>query len=108
MKTAARDIRRRECALIAPEAAVAVNCSRGDDKEDIVRVAKRIGTFATSIEPHDDCCSLFIPKHPATGAAAWQLDLEEKKYDVEALVADALAKTETLRVNARQTETVPA
>ncbi len=70
----------------------------GDDKEDIVRVAKRIGTFATSIEPHDDCCTLFVPRRPATRASAVQLDAEEAKYDVHALVEASLAKTETVAV----------
>lgn len=66
----------------------------GDDKEDIVRVAKRIGTYATSIEPHDDCCTLFVPQRPATKADAVRLDREEAKYDVAALVDAALANAE--------------
>jgi thiamine biosynthesis protein ThiI len=70
----------------------------GDDKEDIVCVAKRIGTYATSIEPHDDCCTLFVPRRPATRAKAADLDIEEAKYDVNALVDAALAATETVAV----------
>lgn len=66
----------------------------GDDKEDIVRVARRIGTYPISIEPHDDCCSLFVPQHPATRADAARLDAEERKYDVAALVEGALARAE--------------
>lgn len=81
----------------------------GDDKEDIVRVAKRIGTYATSIEPHDDCCTLFVPRRPATRATATQLDIEEAKYDVNALVEAALAATETVAVtSAVQRVTVAA
>ena len=64
----------------------------GDDKEDIVRAAKRIGTYATSIEPHDDCCTLFVPQRPATRADAARLDREEAKYDVAALTGNLEAK----------------
>lgn len=66
----------------------------GDDKEDIVRVAKRIGTYATSIEPHDDCCSLFVPRHPATRASVQTLDAEEAKYEADAMADAALAAAE--------------
>lgn len=72
----------------------------GDDKEDIVRVAKRIGTFETSIEPHDDCCSLFVPRHPATRATADVLDAEEAKYDPDAMAEAALAAAERVIVAA--------
>ncbi len=70
----------------------------GDDKEDIVRVAKRIDTYKTSIEPHDDCCTLFVPRRPATRATIAELDTEEAKYEVHALVDAALAATETVAV----------
>ena len=40
----------------------------GMDKAEAVSLAKRIGTFDTSILPYDDCCSLFVPRHPATRA----------------------------------------
>jgi len=66
----------------------------GDDKEDIVVVAKRIGTYAVSIEPHDDCCTLFVPRKPATRSTAEALDAEEKTYDLDALIEEAIAKTE--------------
>ena len=41
----------------------------GDDKAEIMELAERIGTFEISTLPHDDCCSLFVPKHPATNAS---------------------------------------
>lgn len=91
----------------AVSAAVTVPVFRpliGDDKEDIVAVAKKIGTYATSIEPHDDCCSLFVPRAPATKARVQDLDAEEAKYDVAALMADALAKTEIVTVAATQSD----
>jgi len=62
----------------------------GDDKEDIVQVARRIDTYEVSIEDHDDCCSLFMPSNPATRASIKNLDIEEAKYDAEALAEAAL------------------
>ena len=35
----------------------------GDDKQEIIDLAKKIGTYPVSIQPHQDCCSLFVPKH---------------------------------------------
>lgn len=66
----------------------------GEDKDDIVAMARRIGTYATSIEPHDDCCTLFVPRRPATRSTAAALDAEERKYDLDALIDAALAKAE--------------
>ena len=61
------------------------------DKADIVQQAKRIGTFETSILPYDDCCSLFVPKHPATRARVEDLTRAEHGLDVAAM-ADELAQ----------------
>lgn len=66
----------------------------GDDKTEIITKARRLGTFDVSIQPHDDCCSLFVPKHPATSTTVGALTHEEEKLTIEALVADALAGTE--------------
>lgn len=61
------------------------------DKEEIVRLARKIGTFETSILPYEDCCTVFTPKHPVTKPELAKLIEEEKKLDVEALVEEALA-----------------
>ncbi len=55
------------------------------DKDEIVAVAQRIGTFETSILPYDDCCSLFVPKHPATKARIRDLVAAERGLDLDAL-----------------------
>jgi len=60
-----------------------------DDKEDIVRIAKKIGTYKISIENQDDCCSLFMPRSPATRATPERALAEEAKLDVIGLVAAA-------------------
>lgn len=60
------------------------------DKLDIVARAKEIGTFELSIQPYDDCCSLFTPKHPATRARVADLVAAEEGLDVDAM-AQSLA-----------------
>lgn len=67
----------------------------GMDKGEIAAQAERIGTFETSIVPDQDCCSLFVPKHPATRAHMEEVVAAEARFDVPALVAQAVAATET-------------
>ncbi|MEA3249478.1 MAG: tRNA uracil 4-sulfurtransferase ThiI [Patescibacteria group bacterium] len=66
----------------------------GDGKNDIVAVARKIDTYDISIEPHDDCCSLFVPDHPELRSTVGQAENEEGKLDVDALIRAALSKTE--------------
>ena len=63
----------------------------GMDKEEIVQVARKIGTFQTSIQPYEDCCTVFTPKHPRTRPELAKVIEQEKKLDFEALVDEALA-----------------
>ncbi|HEY7676528.1 MAG TPA: tRNA uracil 4-sulfurtransferase ThiI [Candidatus Methylomirabilis sp.] len=58
----------------------------GMDKAEIIAQARAIGTYEISIEPDQDCCRLFVPKHPATRATADEVAAAEKALDVEALV----------------------
>jgi thiamine biosynthesis protein ThiI len=58
----------------------------GDDKNEIIDMAQRIGTFEISILPHEDCCTLFVPKHPETKADPDFVDKVESPLDVDALV----------------------
>ncbi len=66
----------------------------GEDKAEIIEKAQRIGTFDVSTRPHQDCCSLFVPKHPATRASLGELDEAESDLDIEALVEKALNNLE--------------
>ena len=66
----------------------------GMDKEEIVRIARRIGTFETSILPYEDCCTVFTPKHPKTRPQVADLEEAEQALDVEALVDEAVAGIE--------------
>lgn len=61
----------------------------GMDKEEIVRMARHIGTFETSSLPYPDCCTLFVPRHPNTRPTAGAIAAEEAKIDVEGLTERA-------------------
>ena len=63
----------------------------GMDKEEIIAVARRIGTFETSIQPYEDCCTVFTPKHPRTRPRLEELEAAEEKLAVEELIEEALA-----------------
>ncbi|NLE13626.1 MAG: tRNA 4-thiouridine(8) synthase ThiI [Clostridiales bacterium] len=62
----------------------------GMDKEEIVRIARRIGTFETSILPYEDCCTVFTPRHPKTRPELEKVLAQEARVDVDTLVAEAL------------------
>ena len=70
----------------------------GMDKEEIVRIARRIGTMETSILPYEDCCTVFTPKHPKTKPNLEGVEKAEAKLDREALIARALENTELVKV----------
>jgi tRNA uracil 4-sulfurtransferase len=69
------------------------------DKVDIMRIAKNIGTYETSILPYEDCCTVFMPKNPKTRPKLDEAEAAEAKLDIEALIQEALEKTETLMFN---------
>ena len=70
----------------------------GEDKAEIIEKAQRIGTFDVSTRPHQDCCSLFVPKHPATRASLTELADAESGLDIETLVENALNNLEKIVV----------
>ncbi len=72
----------------------------GMDKSEITAEAARIGTFETSIIPDQDCCTLFTPRHPATRAERNGVLALETHLEVAALVAQAVAATERVRLRA--------
>ena len=71
----------------------------GFDKEEIVTIARKIGTLETSILPYEDCCTVFTPKHPKTKPTLGQLLNAEKNLDREALIQRALEQVEKIKVN---------
>ncbi|HEY8529051.1 MAG TPA: tRNA uracil 4-sulfurtransferase ThiI [Paenibacillaceae bacterium] len=70
------------------------------DKLDIIRMAERIGTYETSILPYEDCCTLFVPKSPATNPNLRIVERAERRLgeDMERLIQEAVAGTETIEV----------
>lgn len=62
----------------------------GLDKEDIVQMARRIGTFETSIEPFEDCCTVFTPRHPRTRPELAKVLAQEEKLPFDELVEEAV------------------
>ena len=68
------------------------------DKVDIIQKAKDIGTFETSIMPYEDCCTVFLPKHPATKPKLEKILESESKLDVDSLVEAAVEKMEIIDI----------
>ncbi len=66
----------------------------GDDKVEIVDLARRIGTYEISIQPDQDCCSLFVPKHPETKARLNDIEDAEKRLQVDDVMKVALDTAE--------------
>ncbi len=62
----------------------------GTDKAEIVKTARKIDTFDTSIEPYEDCCTIFTPKHPRTKPSLEMVERGEAAIDGEALLEEAL------------------
>ena len=78
------------------------------DKVDTVALARRIGTYDTSVLPFDDCCSLFVPRHPATAARVQDAERAESKLDVGAEIATAVASAERILLTPKtQTGALP-
>ena len=70
----------------------------GFDKDEIIEVAKRIGTFETSILPYEDCCTVFLPRNPVTRPKLHIVEKVESVLDIEGLIADALQSIETVEI----------
>ena len=70
----------------------------GMDKEEIITIARKIGTFDTSILPYEDCCTVFTPRHPRTHPKLSEVEAAERELDIEGLVEEALAGIERIRV----------
>ncbi len=69
----------------------------GMDKLEIIAISEKIGTFDISIEPYEDCCTVFTPKHPRTKPQLEKVLIEEQKLDFKALADEAIAGAYTIR-----------
>lgn len=70
----------------------------GMDKEEIVEISRKIGAFETSIEPYEDCCTVFTPRHPRTRPVLEKVLAEENKLDFESLADEAINGAYTVKV----------
>lgn len=89
-------------ALVCTDAAANMPVFRpliGMDKEEIVRIARQIGTFEISIQPFEDCCTVFTPKHPRTRPNLRLIETGEQNLDADELIERAIAGTERLRID---------
>ncbi|MBQ7033896.1 MAG: tRNA 4-thiouridine(8) synthase ThiI [Clostridia bacterium] len=83
-------------AIGVTDACATMPCFRpliGMDKEDIISIARRIGSFETSILPYEDCCTIFVPKHPTTKPRLEKILESEALIDTEGLIQKALEET---------------
>lgn len=65
----------------------------GMDKLEIIDIARKIGTFETSLEPYEDCCTVFTPRHPMTRPTLEVIEKAESGYDFEPLIKKAIEET---------------
>jgi thiamine biosynthesis protein ThiI len=80
----------------------------GLDKAEIVRLAREIGTYETSILPYEDCCVLFAPRHPETHARLDRIEALEARLDIPRLVEGALDRMEIFSVTEAEIAARPA
>ena len=114
MQIAERIARENECAAlitgeslgqVASQTIHAISCTDeacsmpvfrpliGMDKDEIIKTARRIGTFETSIQPYEDCCTVFTPKHPRTRPVLKFVKLAQEELDCEELIERAVENT---------------
>lgn len=70
------------------------------DKVDIVKIAKQIGTYETSILPYEDCCSVFLPDNPTTKPKIDRIVMNESKLPVDELIDEAISNIEVIEIKA--------
>ncbi len=70
----------------------------GMDKEEIIRIARKIGTFEQSILPYEDCCTVFTPRHPKTKPVVAEVREIESVLDIEGLCDRAMAQREVVKI----------
>ena len=70
----------------------------GMDKAEIVQISRKIETFPISIEPYEDCCTIFTPKHPRTRPSLEQVEAAEQALDAEALIQECLSNLKMTKI----------
>lgn len=72
------------------------------DKSEITDIAVKIGTYETSIKPYEDCCTVFVPKHPQIKPMIKIAEREEQKFDYESLIDEACTNVERIVIKANR------
>ena len=70
----------------------------GTDKDEVVALARKIGTFETSILPYEDCCTIFTPKHPKTKPKVENIEEAEAALDINGLISQSLERVERIPI----------
>ena len=68
------------------------------DKLEIIELAKKIDTYNTSILPYEDCCTVFVPKHPVINPTLEECEKEEQKFEFKNLIDQAVEETRVLKI----------
>lgn len=69
------------------------------DKLEIIELSKHIGTYETSILPYEDCCTIFLPKHPVINPKLEKCLKYEKTFDYDKLIDEAIDNMETVKLD---------
>lgn len=69
------------------------------DKLEIIDIARKIGTYETSILPYEDCCTIFLPKHPVINPSMEKAVLYEESFDYNTLIDEAIKNKEVIKIN---------
>lgn len=71
------------------------------DKLEIINLAKKINTYDISILPYEDCCTIFVPKHPVINPKSYKCELFEAKIDYDSLINEAVENTKIIKIDSK-------
>lgn len=74
------------------------------DKLEIIDISRKIGTYETSILPYEDCCTIFLPKHPVINPNMDKAILYEKSFDFNSLIDEAVNSREIIEIKRNNTK----
>lgn len=74
------------------------------DKLEIIDISKKIGTYKTSILPYEDCCTIFLPKHPVINPSIEKAIIYENLFDYESLINEAIENREIVKITNKEKE----
>ena len=69
------------------------------DKLEIIAISKKIDTYETSIQPYEDCCTIFLPKHPVINPKIELAKKYEESFDFESLIDEAVKTRDVIKIN---------